>query len=139
MPSLSSVSGALNISGIGGGSIFRVGLPSLKTAGNVTVQFVDSLTLTALKNITVGDFVVRNNTFTSLVLPQLEHVHGSVAIIGNEKLNSLQMSDLESIGGSASRSGNMTIQDNPSLTTLTSINDLNIVRGNISLSGPFQT
>jgi len=139
LPNLLSVSGALNLTGIGGGSILSVGLPALKTTGNLTVQFVYSLTLTALKNITVGDFVVRNNTFTKLALPKLEHVDGSVAIYDNADLKNLQMSDLESIGGSAASSGNLTIQDNPSLTTLTSINDLNTVKGNISLSGPFQT
>jgi hypothetical protein len=135
---LLSVSGALNISGIGGSSKFNVVLPSLKTAGNITVQFVDLLTLSALAQVTSGDFVISNNTFVPLNLPKLQHVDGSLVINNNQGLSNVQLPALASIGGSSTGSGNMTIQDNPSLNTLTSLNDLNSVKGNISMRGPFQ-
>ena len=101
----------------------------------MTFENCGVVSIPSLKTVT-GSLRFEDNAFTDFggnEAPLLVSIYGYLTLVRNMYMTNFSLTKLQFLGG------NLTVQDNPRLTTLDGFPSLQTVGGNVNLTGNFGT
>lgn len=116
----------------GNGRDMQLELPELKSATEIQLQDIKSISLPSLRKLEASLKLDDNRELTELSAPNLTEVGEALALINNRKLSNVSFPKLEKIGG------DLTIVNNTAMESVAGFPELEEIGGGIRMGGVFE-